>query len=149
MANNKNNNKKEVIGIIKLQVPSKKANPAPPIGPALGQKGVNIMEFCKQFNELKFDYPDGTPIPTTITVYKDKSFTFETKQPPMTFLIMQETGIKKGSSSVGKGFIGKITKKQIENIARKKMVDMNADTLEAAMEMVKGSALSMGFEIVE
>jgi len=142
-------NKKEVIGVIKLQVPSKKANPAPPIGPALGQKGVNIMEFCKQFNELKFDYPDGTPIPTTITVYKDKSFTFETKQPPMTFLIMQETGIKKGSSSVGKGFIGKITKKQIENIARKKMVDMNADTLEAAMEMVKGSALSMGFEIVE
>lgn len=142
-------NKKEVIGVIKLQVPSKKANPAPPIGPALGQKGVNIMEFCKQFNELKFDYPDGTPIPTTITVYKDKSFTFETKQPPMTFLIMQETGIKKGSSSVGKGFIGKITKQQIENIAKKKMVDMNADTLEAAMEMVKGSALSMGFEIVE
>lgn len=142
-------NKKEVIGVIKLQVPSKKANPTPPIGPALGQKGVNIMEFCKQFNELKFDYPDGTPIPTTITVYKDKSFTFETKQPPMTFLIMQETGIKKGSSSVGKGFIGKITKQQIENIAKKKMVDMNADTLEAAMEMVKGSALSMGFEIVE
>lgn len=142
-------NKKEVIGVIKLQVPSKKANPAPPIGPALGQKGVNIMEFCKQFNELKFDYPDGTPIPTTITVYKDKSFTFETKQPPMTFLIMQETGIKKGSSSVGKGFIGKITMQQIENIAKKKMVDMNADTLEAAMEMVKGSALSMGFEIVE
>lgn len=142
-------NKKEVIGVIKLQVPSKKANPAPPIGPALGQKGVNIMEFCKQFNELKFDYSDGTPIPTTITVYKDKSFTFETKQPPMTFLIMQETGIKKGSSSVGKGFIGKITKQQIENIAKKKMVDMNADTLEAAMEMVKGSALSMGFEIVE
>lgn len=142
-------NKKEVIGVIKLQVPSKKANPAPPIGPALGQKGVNIMEFCKQFNELKFDYPDGTPIPTTITVYKDKSFTFQTKQPPMTFLIMQETGIKKGSSSVGKGFIGKITKQQIENIAKKKMVDMNADTLEAAMEMVKGSALSMGFEIVE
>ena len=132
-----------------MQVPSKKANPTPPIGPALGQKGVNIMEFCKQFNELKFDYPDGTPIPTTITVYKDKSFTFETKQPPMTFLIMQETGIKKGSSSVGKGFIGKITKQQIENIAKKKMVDMNADTLEAAMEMVKGSALSMGFEIVE
>lgn len=142
-------NKKEVIGVIKLQVPSKKANPTPPIGPALGQKGVNIMEFCKQFNELKFDYPDGTPIPTTITVYKDKSFTFQTKQPPMTFLIMQETGIKKGSSSVGKGFIGKITKQQIENIAKKKMVDMNADTLEAAMEMVKGSALSMGFEIVE
>ena len=140
---------KKIIGELKLQIPAGKANPSPPVGPALGQRGVNIMEFCKQFTELKFDYPDGTPIPTTITVYKDKSFTFETKQPPMTFLIMQETGIKKGSSSVGKGFIGKITKQQIENIAKKKMVDMNADTLEAAMEMVKGSALSMGFEIVE
>ena len=141
--------KKEVIGVIKLQVPSTKANPAPPIGPALGQKGVNIMEFCKQFNELKFDYPAGTPIPTTITVYKDKSFIFETKQPPVIFLIMQETGIKKGSSSTGKGYIGKITIEQIKNIAQKKMVDMNADTLEAAMEMVKGSAISMGFEVVE
>lgn len=145
----KKDSKKEVIGLIKLQVPSGKANPAPPIGPALGQKGVNIMEFCKQFNELKFDYPAGTPIPTTITVYKDKSFIFETKQPPVTFLIMQETGIKKGSSSTGKGFIGKITKKQIENIAKKKMVDMNADTLEAAMSMIEGSAISMGFEVVE
>jgi large subunit ribosomal protein L11 len=142
-------NKKEVIGIIKLQVPSTKANPAPPIGPALGQKGVNIMEFCKQFNELKFDYPAGTPIPTTITVYKDKSFTFETKQPPVTFLIEQETGIKKGSSAVGKEFIGKITKKQIENVAKKKMVDMNADTLEQAMTMIAGSAMSMGFEVVD
>lgn len=145
----KKDSKKEVIGTIKLQVPSTKANPAPPIGPALGQKGVNIMEFCKQFNELKFDYPTGTPIPTTITVYKDKSFTFETKQPPVTFLIMQATGIKKGSSSTGKGFIGKITKAQIEDIAKKKMADMNADTLEAAMNMIKGSALSMGFEVVE
>ena len=141
--------KKEVIGLIKLQVPSTKANPAPPIGPALGQKGVNIMEFCKQFNELKFDYPAGTPIPVTIFVYKDKSFTFETRQPPMTFLIMQETGVKKGSSSVGKGFIGKITKKQIENIAKKKMVDMNTDDLAACMSMVEGSAISMGFEVVE
>ena len=145
----KKDSKKEVIGTIKLQVPSTKANPAPPIGPALGQKGVNIMEFCKHFNELKFDYPAGTPIPTTITVYKDKSFTFETKQPPVTFLIMQATGIKKGSSSTGKGFIGKITKAQIEDIAKKKMADMNADTLEAAMNMIKGSALSMGFEVVE
>jgi large subunit ribosomal protein L11 len=143
------NNKKEILGLIKLQVPSGKANPAPPIGPALGQKGVNIMEFCKQFNELKFDYPIGTPIPITITVFKDKSFVFETKQPPVTFLIIQETGIKKGSSSVGKDYIGKITKKQIENIAKKKMVDMNADTLEQAMSMVVGSAVSMGFEVIE
>jgi large subunit ribosomal protein L11 len=143
------NTKKEVIGTIKLQVPSTKANPAPPIGPALGQKGVNIMEFCKQFNELKFDYPAGTPIPTTITVYKDKSFVFETKQPPVTFLIEQVTGIKKGSSAVGKETIGKITKKQIEEVAKKKMPDMNADTLEQAMSMIAGSALSMGFEVVE
>jgi len=140
---------KEIVGTIKLQVPSTKANPAPPIGPALGQKGVNIMDFCKQFNALKFDYPAGTPIPTTITVYKDKSFVFETKQPPVTFLIEMETGIKKGSSAVGKEYVGKITKKQIENIAKKKMVDMNADTIEKAMEMIKGSALSMGFEVIE
>jgi large subunit ribosomal protein L11 len=142
-------NKKEVLGLIKLQVPSGKANPAPPIGPALGQKGVNIMEFCKQFNEVKFEYPVGTPIPTTITVYKDKSFIFETKQPPVTFLIEQETGIKKGSSAVGKDYVGKITKKQIENIAKKKIVDMNADTLDQAVSMIAGSAMSMGFEVIE
>lgn len=150
MAPNKKNTK-EVIGLIKLQVPVSGANPAPPIGPALGQKGVNIMEFCKQFNDLKFDYPKGTPIPTTITVFKDKSFVFETKQPPVTFLIFQETGVKKGSGSTGKGSgsVGKITMKQIENIAKKKMVDMNADSLEACKSMIKGSALSMGFEVVE
>ncbi|MDR3290462.1 MAG: 50S ribosomal protein L11 [Rickettsiales bacterium] len=142
-------NKKEVIGLIKLQVPSTKANPAPPIGPALGQKGVNIMEFCKQFNERKFDYPAGTPIPTIITVYKDKSFTFETKQPPVTYLIQQVTGIKKGSSAVGKEIIGKITNKQIKEIAEKKMVDMNADTIEQAASMIVGSATSMGLEVVE
>ena len=147
--NGKKDNKKEVIGTIKLQVPSTKANPSPPIGPALGQKGVNIMDFCKKFNEIKFDYPAGTPIPTTITVYKDKSFTFETKQPPVTFLIEMETGVKKGSSAVGKDFIGKITLKQIENIAKKKMIDMNADNIEQAISMIRGSALSMGFEIVE
>jgi len=141
--------KKDVIGVIKLQVPSGKANPAPPIGPALGQKGVNIMEFCKQFNEKKFDYPVGTPIPVTITVYKDKSFSFETKQPPVTFLIMQATGITKGSSAVGKDYIGKITMEQIRKIAEKKMPDMNADTLEQAVSMIRGSALSMGFEVVE
>ena len=145
----KKDNKKEIIGTIKLQVPSTKANPAPPIGPALGQKGVNIMECCKQFNEIKFDYPVGTPIPTIITVFKDKSFVFETKQPPVTFLIEMETGVKKGSSATGKDYIGKITNEQIRNIAKKKIVDMNADTIEKAMEMIKGSALSMGFEIVE
>lgn len=140
---------KEVIGLIKLQVPVGKANPAPPIGPALGQKGLNIMEFCKQFNALKFDYDAGTPIPVTITAYKDKSFTFTTKSPPVSFLIMQEIGLKKGSTNPGKETAGKINTAQIENVAKKKMSDMNASDIKACMEMVKGSATSMGLEIVE
>lgn len=141
--------KKEVLGLIKLQVPSGKANPAPPIGPALGQKGLNIMEFCKQFNAMKFDYDMGTPIPVTITAYKDKSFTFTTKNPPVSYLIMKEIGLQKGSSNPGKDTAGKITKAQIQNVAKKKMVDMNATSVEACMEMVRGSAISMGLEVVE
>ena len=141
--------KKEILGLIKLQVPSGKANPAPPIRPALGQKGLNIMEFCKQFNAVKFDYEIGTPIPVTIVAYKDKSFTFTTKSPPVSYLIMKEIGLQKGSSAPGKDSAGKITKAQIENVAKKKMVDMNASTLEACMQMVKGSATSMGLEVVE
>jgi large subunit ribosomal protein L11 len=140
---------KEVLGLIKLQVPSGKANPAPPIGPALGQKGLNIMEFCKQFNAMKFDYDLGTPIPVTITAYKDKSFTFITKNPPVSFLIMDELKLKKGSSNPGKDTAGKITMAQIRNVAKKKMVDMNASDLEACAKMVAGSALSMGLEVVE
>lgn len=141
--------KKEILGLIKLQVASGKANPAPPIGPALGQKGLNIMEFCKQFNAIKFDYEIGTPIPVTIVAYKDKSFTFTTKSPPVSYLIMKEIGLQKGSSAPGKDSVGKITKAQIENVAKKKMVDMNSSTLEACMQMVKGSATSMGLEVVE
>jgi large subunit ribosomal protein L11 len=141
--------KKEVTGIIKLQVGAGKANPAPPVGPALGQKGVNIMEFCNQFNAIKFDYTPGTPIPVTIYVYKDKSFTFETKNPPTSFLIMQELGMKKGSSAPGKDAAGKITKAQIENIAKKKVADMNSHSLEGCKAMVEGTAISMGLEIVE
>lgn len=141
--------KKEVTGIISLQVPVGKANPAPPVGPALGQKGVNIMEFCKQFNAKKFDYNPGTPIPVKIFVYKDKSFTFETKEPPVSYLIMLEIGLKKGSIAPGKDMVGKITMKQIENVARKKMPDMNSKDLEACMRSVIGSAISMGLEIVE
>lgn len=141
--------KKEVLGLIKLQVPSGKANPAPPIGPALGQKGLNIMEFCKQFNAMKFDYDLGTPIPVTITAYKDKSFTFTTKNPPVSYLIMKEIGLQKGSSNPGKDTAGKITKAQIQNVAKKKMVDMNATSIESCMEMVRGSAISMGLEVVE
>ncbi len=142
-------NKKEVLGLIKLQVPVGKANPAPPIGPALGQKGLNIMEFCKQFNAMKFDFEPGTPIPVTIIAYKDKSFTFTTKKPPVSYLIMQEIKLAKGSSNPGKDSAGKITKDQILAVAKKKMVDMNAIDLEACAKMVVGSALSMGLEVVE
>ena len=140
---------KEILGLIKLQVPSGKANPAPPIGPALGQKGLNIMEFCKQFNALKFEYDLGTPIPVTIVAYKDKSFTFTTKNPPVSYLIMKEIKLEKGSSNPGKETAGKITMTQIKNVAEKKMVDMNATSLEACAQMVKGSAISMGLEVVE
>lgn len=140
---------KEVLGLIKLQVPSGKANPAPPIGPALGQKGLNIMEFCKQFNAMKFDYEIGTPIPVTITAYKDKTFTFITKHPPVSFLIMNEIKLKKGSSNPGKDSAGKITMAQVRNVAKKKMADMNATDLEACARMVAGSAVSMGLEVVE
>lgn len=141
--------KKEVSGVIKLQVPVGKANPSPPIGPALGQKGVNIMEFCKQFNALKFDFAPGTPIPTRILVYKDKSFNIETKLPPISFLIMQELNMKKGSSAPGKDSAGKITLDQIKSVAEKKLPDFNATDILACMEMVKGSAISMGLDIVE
>ncbi len=140
---------KEILGLIKLQVPSGKANPAPPIGPALGQKGLNIMEFCKQFNALKFEYDLGTPIPVTIIAYKDKSFTFTTKNPPVSYLIMKEIKLEKGSSNPGKETAGKITMAQIKSVAEKKMVDMNATSIEACAQMVKGSAISMGLEVVE
>jgi large subunit ribosomal protein L11 len=140
---------KEILGIIKLQVPSGKANPAPPIGPALGQKGLNIMEFCKQFNALKFDFDPGTPIPVTITAYKDKSFTFITKNPPVSYLIMKEIKLEKGSSNPGKDSAGKINMTQIANVAKKKMADMNSTSLDACVQMVRGSAISMGLEVVE
>ena len=140
---------KEILGIIKLQVPLGKANPAPPIGPALGQKGLNIMEFCKQFNALKLDFDQGTPIPVTITAFKDKTFTFSVKNPPVSFLIQPEIKLAKGSSNPGKDSAGKITKQQIINVAKKKMVDMNATSIEACASMVAGSALSMGLEVIE
>ncbi|MBM3590705.1 MAG: 50S ribosomal protein L11 [Alphaproteobacteria bacterium] len=140
---------KEILGTIKLQVPLGKANPAPPIGPALGQKGLNIMEFCKQFNALKLDFEQGTPIPVTITAFKDKSFIFSTKNPPVPYLIQKELKLAKGSSNPGKDSVGKITKQQIINIAKKKMVDMNATSIEACASMVAGSAISMGLEVIE
>jgi len=141
--------KKEILGIIKLEVPLGKANPAPPIGPALGQKGLNIMEFCKQFNALKLEYDQGTPIPVIITAYKDKSFTFITKNPPVSYLIKKSISLAKGSSNPGKDMVGKITKQQIAEIAKKKMVDMNATSIESCISMIAGTAVSMGLEVVE
>ncbi len=142
--------KKEVLGYIKLQIPYGKANPSPPIGPALGQKGLNIMEFCKQFNALKIEGVDqGDLIPVVITAFKDKSFTFIFKKPPVSILIKKLIKIQKGSSNPGKDYAGKITMKQIEEVAKKKMEDMNAYSLDSAIQMVKGSAISMGLEVVE
>lgn len=140
---------KEVVATIKLQVPVAKANPAPPIGPALGQNGLNIMEFCKRFNDTKFDYKPGTPIPVTIYAYKDRTFDFETKNPPVSFLILDEISVKKGSSAPGKDVAGKITMAQVEEVAKKKMADMNSKDLEACKKMVMGSAVSMGLKVVD
>jgi large subunit ribosomal protein L11 len=141
--------KKEVVAKVNLQVPVAKANPAPPIGTVLGPKGVNIVEFCKQFNALKFNYEAGTPIPVVLSIYKDKSFSFITREPPMTFLIKKELGLKKGSANAGKDIAGQITRQQVRNIAQKKVVDMNSRDLKACESMVVGSALSMGLQLVE
>ena len=138
---------KEITGYIKLQIPAGKANPAPPIGPALGQAGLNIMEFCKQFNAQTQKLEAGMPIPVVITAYKDRSFTFIMKQPPVSYFLMKAAGIQKGTGLVGKEICGKVTMKQIEEIAKVKMVDMNANTLEAACSMIAGSAVSMGIEV--
>ncbi len=141
---------KKVTGTIKLQVPAGKANPSPPIGPALGQAGVNIMEFCKAFNAKTGDMEPGIPLPTIITVYQDRSFTFETKTPPASFFLKKAAKIQKGSSEVGKGAtVGKVTKKQVKEIAEAKMKDLNAADIDAAMKMIEGSARSMGVEVVE
>ena len=140
---------KKVTGYVKLQVPAGSANPSPPIGPALGQRGLNIMEFCKAFNARTAQMVKGTPIPVIITAYQDRSFTFEMKLPPVTFFVKEAAGIKAGSQTPGKGAkAGKISMDQIREIATKKMPDLNCDTVEAAMAMVKGSAQSMGLEIV-
>lgn len=139
---------KKITGYIKLQVPAGKANPSPPIGPALGQHGVNIMEFCKAFN-AKTQADEGTITPVVITVYADRSFTFITKTPPVPVLIKKTIGIESGSSVPNKNKVGKLTKNQVEEIAKKKMPDLNAASLEAAMRTVEGTARSMGVDIVE
>ena len=137
---------KKVVGEIKLQLPAGKATPAPPVGPALGQHGVNIMEFVKQFNAKTADQP-GMVIPVVITVYADRSFTFIMKTPPASVLIRKTLGLEKGSNEPNKKKVGILTQKQVEDIARLKMPDLNANTVEAAMEMVKGTARSMGVEV--
>jgi large subunit ribosomal protein L11 len=139
---------KKVIGEIKLQIAAGKANPSPPVGPALGQKGVNIMEFCKAFNEKTKDLM-GFKVPVVITVYADRSFTFITKQPPMTDLIKKASGISKGTDNPLKNKVGKLTKAQVEEIVARKIVDMNTSDKEAAARIVAGSARSMGVEIVD
>jgi large subunit ribosomal protein L11 len=137
---------KKITGYIKLQIPAAKANPAPPIGPALGQHGVNIMEFCKAFN-AKTQADEGTIIPVVITIYADRSFTFITKTPPAPILIKKALGIASGSSVPNKTKVGKLTRDQVREIAQKKMVDLNAASLEAAMRTIEGTARSMGVEI--
>ncbi len=139
---------KKITGYIKLQIPAGKANPAPPIGPALGQHGVNIMEFCKAFNaKTQNDDPD-MKIPVVITVYADRSFTFETKTPPAADLLRKASGIAKGSGTPNKTKSGTITKAQIEEIAQKKMTDLNTTNLAAAMKTIEGTAKSMGLTVV-
>jgi len=140
---------KKVIAQIKLQLPAGKATPAPPVGPALGQHGVNIMEFCKQFNAKTQGLEKGMPIPVVITAYSDRSFTFITKQPPNTYFIKKAAKIDKGANTPGTQTVGTITMEQIREIAAKKMVDLNANDIEAASQMLIGSARSMGLQVVE
>jgi large subunit ribosomal protein L11 len=140
---------KKIEGYIKLQVPAGAANPSPPIGPALGQRGVNIMEFCKQFNAATQELEKAMPIPTIITVYADRSFTFVTKTPPASFLIKKAAGLKSGSKEPGKVTAGKIKRSQLAEIAQTKMADLNANDIDAATRIIEGSAIAMGLEVVE
>ena len=134
--------------MIKLQIPAGGANPAPPVGPALGQHGVNIMDFCKQFNEKTRKLEQGVPIPVVITVFEDRTFTFITKMPPMAALIKKAAGLAKGSGVPNKDKVGKLTLKQVEEVAKIKLPDLNTKDVKQAMEMVKGTARSMGVDIV-
>lgn len=140
---------KKIVGYIKLQIPAGKANPSPPVGPALGQRGLNIMEFCKAFNAATQKMEPGMPIPVIITAYADRTFSFVTKMPPVSYFIIKATGLPKGSKEPGRTKVGKITKAQVKEIAEKKMPDLNCSTVESAMNMVMGQARSMGIEVVE
>jgi len=140
---------KKIEGYIKLQVPAGSATPSPPIGPALGQRGVNIMEFCKAFNAATQDLEKAMPIPTIITVYADRSFTFVTKTPPASFLIKKAAGLKSGSKEPGKVSGGSIKRSQLAEIAQTKFADLNANDIEQATKIIEGSARSMGLDVVE
>ena len=138
---------KKVTGYLKLQVPAGAANPAPPIGPALGQRGLNIMEFCKAFNAKTGQMEKGMPVPVTITIYADRSFTFEMKSAPVSYFLKKAAKIQAGSKTPGISSAGSVTRAQIKEIAEKKMVDLNCDTIEAAASMIEGSARSMGLSV--
>ena len=141
---------KKITGYVKLQIPAGKANPSPPVGPALGQAGLNIMDFCKAFNDKTKDLEPGQPVPVVITVFADKSFTFITKLPPVSFFIKKAANLPKGSSEPGKkAAVGKITMKQVREIAEKKLPDLNCSTVESGMKIVAGQCVSMGIEVVE
>ncbi len=139
---------KKIAGYLKLQVPAGAANPSPPIGPALGQRGLNIMEFCKAFNAASQDIEKNAPVPVVITIYGDKSFTFEMKTPPVSFFLKKAAKLEKGGSEPGRESAGHVTRDQVREIAEKKIVDLNAVDVEGAMRIVEGSARSMGLDVV-
>lgn len=140
---------KKITGYVKLQVKAGQANPAPPIGPALGQAGLNIMEFCKSFNAKTQGMEAGMPVPVVITVYSDRSFTFETKTPPASYFLLKAANLKKGAVTTGLKTVGKVTMAQVQEIAQKKMPDLNANDIRGAIAMIAGTARSMGLEVVE
>ena len=140
---------KKIVGYIKLEIPAGQANPSPPVGPALGQRGLNIMEFCKAFNAATQEMEQGMPIPVIITAYADRSFSFVTKTAPASFFIKKAAGLQKGASEVGREIIGRVKKSQVREIAEAKMPDLNANDVEAAMKIIEGTARSMGVEVVE
>lgn len=141
--------KKKITGYLNLQIPAKQANPSPPVGPALGQRGINIMEFCKAFNAATESMEPGSPIPVKIAIFADRSFEFTVKTSPASYLIKKAAKIKKGSGETGKEVIAKVTRSQLREIAEIKMVDLNAFDIEAATNMIAGTAVSMGIEVIE
>ena len=140
---------KKIAGYIKLEIPAGQANPSPPVGPALGQRGLNIMEFCKTFNAATQNMEPGTPTPVIVTAYAVRSFSFETKTPPAAYFLRKAAGLPKGSSEPGRDIVGRVTMAQVREIAEKKMEDLNANDIDAAAQIIAGSARSMGLEVAE